>query len=127
MTSNFCEDQYAEDKLSIFHEKILKELGIPQWANVKCPFCHKELPLRSVRAISVRFNTRNLGDVTVEIFCIHCSQMDTIYFRKEANNIADFISLLNDEKKPTNKFILESEMYKLGYNNAVEKMISSGE
>ena len=106
-----------------FHETELSKIGIPKWANVKCPFCNGELPLRSIRSITLKFNVRNMGDLAVEVFCEKCSLMDTVYFRKEFESIKDVIPLLMGNEEPINKPIIEENMYKLQYNNVLEKMI----
>ena len=84
MLSNFCEDKNLTDSVLDFHDKILESMKIPEWINVKCPFCDKILPLRSIRSVSLKLNSRNLGDIALEIFCPYCCKMDTVYFRKEA-------------------------------------------
>ena len=127
MLNNFCEEQKMSDKILQFHEDVLKTFEIPKWMNVKCPFCHKELPLRSIRSVSMKFNTRNLGDITLEIFCTYCSRMDTVYFKSETNNILDFIGLLSGNKIPQSLPMIEEDMYKASYNNVVEKMVAKGE
>lgn len=111
------------DGLDDFHEKKMKQMNIPKWANIICPFCKKELPIRSIRSIGLKFNSRNIGDIFIEILCEHCEKMDTIYFREDVYDIADFISFLKNEKKPNNLPIIEEEMYKIKYNNLVEKMM----
>lgn len=127
MISNFCEEQRMSDRILQFHEKILETYEIQKWMNVKCPFCHKDLPLRSIRSVSMRFNTRNLGDITLEIFCIYCSRMDTLYFKGEADKISDFIEILRGKREFKSTPIIEEDMYKMGYNNVMEKMITGGE
>ena len=124
MLNNFCEEQRMADRILDFHEKILGNFEIPKWMKVQCPFCKKDLPLRSIRSVSMRFNTRNLGDITLEVFCIYCSRMDTLYFKGEADKISDFIEILRGNKEPKSKPIIEEEMYKMQYNNAMDKMMA---
>jgi len=126
MKSNFCEDSCVKLDVSKFHEEEMAKIGLPRWANVKCPFCHKELPLRSVRSITLKFNARNMGDLAVEVFCEECSLMDTVYFRKEFSVIEDAVLFLTGNKEPAGQPIIEENMYKMRYNNVVEKMIIGG-
>jgi hypothetical protein len=49
--------------------------------------------------------------------------MDTLYFRDEANKISDFIEILKGSKELKSKPIIEEEMYKMSYNNAMDKMM----
>jgi hypothetical protein len=49
--------------------------------------------------------------------------MDTLYFRKAALNISEFISLLSGHISPKEKPIIEEEMFKLEYNNVIEEMV----
>jgi len=121
MLNNFCEEQRMNDSILEFHEKILSMVGIPKWINIKCPFCLKELPLRSIRSVSLKLNTRNMGDIAVEVFCIHCNRMDTVYFKSQVENMNDFISFLSGKKEPQIKPLTEEEMYKMCYNNVIEK------
>lgn len=123
MLNNFCEDESLSDAILRFHEKTLETMEIPEWMNVKCPFCGKELPLRSIRSVSLKLNSRNLGDLALEIFCPSCSKMDTVYFRKEVNNIKEFSSFLNGGNIPKSDSIVEEEMYRLRYNNLMDKMV----
>lgn len=125
MLNNFCEDKNLTNTILDFHEEIMSAMEIPEWMNIKCPFCKKELPLRSIRSVSLKLNTRNLGDIALEIFCSYCSKMDTLYFRKEAEKLGDFILFLNGRKNPKNDPIIEEEMYKLQYNNLMDKMIGN--
>ena len=123
MISNVWEEQDFNAKLLDFHEKELGKMALPDWTNIDCPFCNKKLPLRSIRSISMKLNTRNMGDLALEFICDKCSKMDTLYFRKDAKNIAEFVSLLENKSKPQSKAILEEDMYKQKYNNVVENMI----
>lgn len=127
MISNYWEEQEMADPIYVFHEDMLKHMKIPQWANIECPFCKCALPLRSIRSISLKFNTRNLGDLAVEIICDKCQKMDTVYFVQEIETVSDVIPLLTGEKQPKNKPILEEEMYKLNYNNVLDKMTGKKE
>jgi len=122
MLSNFCEEQNMADKILEFHEKELQKWDIPKWANVKCPFCSKKLPLRSIRSITLKLNTRNLGDIAVEVFCPYCSKMDTVYFRKEVDNVLHFADLLDDDS-PKTEPVTEEKMYQMQYNNLTDKMV----
>lgn len=122
MLNNFWEEKYMSDSILDFHEKELIKMGIPKWANIKCPFCDCELPMRSIRSITIKFNTRNMGDLAVEILCDKCQKMDTVYFRREIDSVADVIPLLTGEKNPKNKPILEEDMYKENSNNVLNKM-----
>ena len=123
MRNNFWEEQTMMPSVSDFHEEVMSEMEIPKWMNVNCPFCNKELPLRSIRSVSIKFNTRNLGDIAVEVLCDECGQMDNVYFRGEIEKLTDFISFIKGERKPKSQPILEKEMYTMQYNNVVEKMV----
>lgn len=116
------------DEILDFHEDVLGDVGIPEWiSEIACPFCKKDLPLRSFRSIGIKLNTRNLGDLTIEILCDECKQMDTLYFRKEISKLVDILPLLSGEKKPKSEPVLEEDMFKMQYNNVVEKLIESGQ
>ncbi len=123
MISNCWEEQEMSDPIYAFHEEELKKMGIPKWANIKCPFCNCDLPIRSVRSITMKFNTRNMGDLAVEVICDKCQKMDTVYFRQEIETVVDVIPLLTGEKAPKSKPMIEEDMYKTNYNNVVNKMI----
>ena len=126
MPSNFLEETIMPSDVLDFQEKELQKMNIPKWMNVKCPFCNKELPLRSIRSVSLKFNTRNLGDVVLEVLCDDCSKMDYLYFREGITDISSFCSLLLDNKIPLDSSpILENDMYNLKYNNVMKKMAES--
>jgi len=125
MLNTFWEELRMDEHLLRFHEEELGKWDLPKWMNVKCPFCGKDQPLRSIRSFTVKFNTRNMGDLAIEICCIDCRKLDTIYFQQEIDKLSDVIPLLTGEKEPKSKPVLEEKMYKLQYNNVVEKMINS--
>jgi len=127
MINNFWEEQDMPNDIYAFHEEELKKMKIPSWANVRCPFCNSELPIRSIRSITMKFNTRNMGDLAVEVICDKCQKMDTVYFRQEIETVADIIPLLTGERKPKNRPMIEEDMYKTNYNNVLSKMTGNKE
>lgn len=110
--------------ISELHEKILSEMEVPKWLNIKCPFCGKEQPLSSIREFGVKLNPRNVGDLFVVVCCTDCKKMDTVYFRKGIEKVTDFIAFLDGTKKPETEPFIEEDMYKQMYNNLVEKIIA---
>lgn len=127
--NNYWEEQNMPNDVSDFHKILMAEMNLPKWIKkIKCPFCNKELSLISIRNIQLCLNTRNFGDIAVEVLCNDCSKMDTLYFRKGAENISDFINHLmfwdKDDNNPKPDPIIEEEMYKMQYNNVVEKMVN---
>jgi hypothetical protein len=125
MLNTFWEELNMSDEVLKFHEEELSKWNLPKWVNIDCPFCGKKQPLRSIRSVSIKFNTRNLGDLALEVCCFDCHRMDTLYFQQEIDKITDVIPFLTGEKEPKNKPILEEKMYELKYNNVVEKMVNA--
>jgi len=124
MLSDFWEEKNMSEEILQFHEEELKKWGIPKWMNVKCPFCGAELPLRSIRSIGFKLNTRNMGDIILEVLCEKCSKMDTIYFHKQIESVKDFVPFLTGEKSPSGEPFIEEKMYKMQYNNVMDKMMT---
>lgn len=127
MKNTFWEELSAENinsNINNIHEEILSEMDIPLWMRIKCPFCGKEQPLRSIRSFGVKLNPRNVGDLFVEICCYDCKLMDTLYFRGEITKVSDFVSYLNGSKTPESSPVIEEDMYKMQYNNMIEKMLT---
>mgnify|MGYP000893703000 CR=1 FL=1 len=122
MISNYWEEQGMDKSIEGYHENMMSKMQLPKWMNVKCPFCNKPLPLRSIRSVGLKFNTRNIGDIVLEVLCTECSKMDTLYFREKIENINDFIAILQSNECPESEPLLEEEMYKKQYNNLVERM-----
>jgi len=124
MINNVWEEQRMDDPLLNFHEEEMAKMGLPEWIKkIKCPFCDRELPLRSIYGITLKLNTRNMRDVAIEVFCHKCSKMDTIYFRSAAESIEDLTKLLDGQLEPHNDGIIEEKMYKMQYNNVLERMM----
>lgn len=123
MISNYWEELNMSDNIIEFHEKELSQWGIPKWMNFKCPFCGKGLPLRSIRSVSIKLNTRNIGDLAVEFCCDSCRKMDTLYFREGLSKLEEAIPYLKGDKEPLSLPVLEEKMYQMRYNNAVDKMM----
>ncbi|MFA7219264.1 MAG: hypothetical protein WC119_02010 [Synergistaceae bacterium] len=124
--NNWWEDMDMNEELKSFHDEVVREMEIPDWAVIICPYCGEKLSERSVRSISLLFNARNIGDVAVEFCCDKCKKMDTVYFIKASQNIRDFIDLLDPcyiHDRPEDEPILEGKMYALQYNNLVERRL----
>ena len=123
MINNYWEEQDMDKRVALFHEEQMKKMELPEWIlNIKCPFCSGALPKRSVRKIQFCFNTRNFGEIAVEVFCDECRKMDTLYFRTKTNNLCDFVSCLNNKEAPSGEVLIEEEMFKANYNNIMELM-----
>lgn len=123
MINMFCEEMVMKEDLLNFHEELLKGYNLPKWTNVNCPFCNKDLPLRSIRSISLKLNTRNLGDLAMEVFCPYCEKMDTLYFNEKIGDMSEFAEFINNKKEVKSAPILEEIMYKKNYNNVLDKKI----
>lgn len=115
-----------EDPLLKFHEGRMKEMGFPDWIKeIKCPLCKKQIPLRAIRSIQLCLNTRNFGEVAVEVLCDDCRNMDTVYFRTKMDHVADFVACLKGSYSMPPDPILEEDMYKMNYNNILEIMVGN--
>jgi len=127
--NNYWEEQNMSNNVSDFHKILMAEMNLPDWIKeIRCPFCNRDLSLISIRNIQLCLNTRNFGDIAIEVLCNDCNKMDTLYFRKGAENISDFINHLmfwdNNDNNPKPDPIIEEEMYKMQYNNVVEEMVN---
>lgn len=123
MTNSVWEEQDFNENLKNYHSKCVEDFGLPEWTYVCCPYCHKKLPSRGIRGIEVKFNTRNHGDVAIEIQCDDCAVTDVVYFRKAVDNMDEFIEMLKGRKEPETAPLLEEDMYNSRYNNVLEKLI----
>jgi len=122
MSSSFWEEQTMPMNLLACHQELIKDMNIPEWIReIVCPHCKKVLPLSSIREIGLKFNTRNIGDIVVEIMCNDCRKLETLYFTKAVDNVKGFQDALGGQK-PSAQPITEDEMYKQKYNNVLEKM-----
>jgi len=119
MLNNYWEE-LRMDNIAELHDKKIDEMAMPDWFHtLKCPYCGKQQPLRSIRSFGLKLNSRNIGDLFVELCCYDCKALNTLYFRSEVKGINDFISLLTD-KCPVQKPVIEEEMYAQRYNNLIE-------
>lgn len=126
MLNNFCEDSLMSKDLLEFHEKILNNYEIPQsLKKINCPYCKKDMPIIAIRSISIKLNPRNVGDVSIEVFCPYCEKMDVLYFNEDINNIQEFADLLMGKKTLKTEAMLEDLMYKKNYNNALRRKVIS--
>ena len=124
MYSNFWEEQKMGTDVTNFHEKLAGEMNLPEWIkNIRCPFCNKNLPLRSIRNIQLCLNTRNFGEIAVQVICDACNKMDTVYYRTNVRNISGFVDYLTGYYQVGISPTLEKEMYNQKYNCVVEEMI----
>ena len=120
MISNYWEDKNMNLDLKKNHNKIIKQMKIPDWALFDCPFCNEKLDYNSIRNIGLCLNARNIGDVSVEFCCDKCSRMDTMYFRKASVDIAEFASMVTSSHADVIPPVIEEKMFKMQYNNLME-------
>jgi len=124
MLNNTFEEMFNPSKLpnvKEIHEKIIEKMVLPPWTGeIKCPYCKENMPKTSIRSISLKLNPRNIGDICVEFLCSKCQVGNTLYFTKAANNIKDFIYLLENDHEPYSIPITEEEMYKQKYHNVLD-------
>lgn len=124
MINNYWEDIDMPQSILEFHEKTIEDFSIPQFIkDLKCPYCKEELSSSSIREVGMNFNTRNIGDIFVQFCCSKCSKMNTLYYRKQVSSVKDFNKILDGSISPNVEPVLEEDMYKLKYNNLVEKML----
>jgi hypothetical protein len=129
MKNSFCEDVYMADKLfkdqvSDFHDKAIESMGLPSWSKIECPHCEAKINTNGIRGIALCLNARNIGDIAIEFLCGSCGIMNTVYHRKAVTtDINEFAECVKGNKKLDTEPVVEEEMYKLGYNNLMEKFI----
>jgi len=123
MENSYWEEQDMGKSISLYHEAKMADMKLPTWIlNIRCPFCKKPIPKRSIRNIQLCLNTRNFGEIAVEIICDECKKMDTVYLRTKISGLSQFIDCLSQNESPSEQLVLEEEMIKLNYNNLLEKM-----
>lgn len=126
MKHNVWDEQEMENPIQEFHGKQIAEMDLPAWLiDIPCPFCDHKLSWRSIRRLSLCLNARNIGDVAVEFSCDNCSTMDTLYYREGIKDIHDYADFLRDDSSPIPSPNVEEKMFKLQYNNLLERMISA--
>jgi len=124
MPSNFWEEQRMSTDIIAVHEKLMEEMNLPQWIkDSKCPYCNKNLPLRSIRNIQLCLNTRNFGEIAVELICDSCNKMDTVYYRTGIRKISQFFDYLSGQVQVGENPLVEKDMYDAKYNCVVEEII----
>jgi hypothetical protein len=125
MKNDFYEEKFMKGGLTSCHQRVIEEMELPDWIkDLRCPHCTKAIQQNGIREITLCLNARNIGDIAVEYHCTKCQTMDTLYFRKAVEKkISDFSNYLKNGQKPSAKPVAEEEMYKIGYNNLVEKFL----
>ena len=123
MKSNYWDGKNIADHIAQKHREETTKFDLPTWTKtIHCPYCNKTLMSSELRVIGMRLNARNIGDISVEFCCLGCSVMDTLYYRNACANTSEFIKIMNNEMALDTKPVVEAEMYKLSYNNLIEKI-----
>ena len=124
MKNNFWEEiqmkNINEIDIKDLHNESVKKTNVPEWAEIDCPECSKQIPPSGIRRIGLCLNARNIGDIAVTYHCDACGIMNTVYFTKVCQNIEEFCNHLKN-KKIDKSPITEEEMFELRYNNLIEK------
>jgi len=124
MKNNYWEEQNMKQEILDFHQEVIESMEVPEWVKINCPHCSEKVELRGIRAISLCLNARNLGDLAVQYHCSKCGLMDTVYFRKSVDGkVSNFAKYIKDKEMPDQPPVVEEEMYKLRYNNLMDKFI----
>jgi len=124
MTSNYCEERDMNSKILEFHEQRMLDMHLPRkLTDLVCPNCLKQYDISSIRNIGLCLNTRNFGDISVEVFCNKCSTLETLYFRENIQTISDFGYVVKANNAITSEPLTEEKMYSSGYNNIVQQMM----
>ena len=126
MLNTYWEEMDMSDKIKQYHDEILRTYNFPEFiSNLKCPYCSEPLGYTSIREFGAKFNTRNMGDIVVEFCCDKCSRMNTLYYRKQITKFSDLNKFISGDAKPSVDPVMEEDMYKLKYNNLVEKVLEN--
>jgi len=124
MKNSIYEEKDFQRGLTDFHKEEVEKIGLPDWMKaLRCPDCTTKIKQNGIREIKLCLNARNIGDIAVEYHCGKCGIMNTLYFHSEVQRMSIFNELLNNKRKPSSKPVSEEEMYKLGYNNLVERFL----
>lgn len=107
-----------------FRTQCIEEMNLPAFVdNLNCPYCNEKLTKDCIRSITFKTNSRNMGDICVEFLCSKCGHGNYFYFREQFETSADIVAIMSGEKKIEVEPILEDDMYKMQYNNALEKLL----
>ena len=124
MKNNVYDEKSMGDKLKELHQKMTVDMNLPDWVkSLRCPHCVQKLKLNGIREISICLNARNFGDMSVQYHCEKCGLMDTVYYHKSVDSLENFCDLIKNKKSPSSDPVVEEEMYRLGYNNLVERFL----
>ena len=124
MLNNFWEELRMKKEIHDFHSKKIENMDLPNWIkDIKCPFCHNNVLIKDIRKISLCLNTRNLGEIAIEVACTQCEKMDTLYYITSIKNISEFILYLDKKEEPKIEPIIEEKMYEMKYNNLISEMV----
>lgn len=131
MLNDFWEEKFMNNDINSLHNSELESWGFPAWVTkIECPMCGSKLCHNSIRSMTLKLNTRNLGDIAIEILCNSCQKMDTVYLRVGCNSVSDFCKFLDGSSEldiSKTKPIIEEAMYKMEYNNFIEKTSKKGD
>lgn len=125
MKNNLHEDKSFNDLVKSYHTKLVEGLSLPKWmTDIECPFCKEKLTPYSIRGINFKTNPRNFGDLCIDFMCEKCKCGDNLYFRNAYSDLSQVSKIIDGTASIDPKqAILEESMYKMCYNNTVEKMI----
>lgn len=124
MPSNYCEEKDINKMIRSFQEENISNMGLSDSIlDIKCPYCGDKIEKGSIRNVGLCLNTRNLGDISVQIFCFKCSLMETLYFKEEVKNVKEFFDYISGAEVLKSKPLTEGNMYSSGNNNTVDNML----
>lgn len=123
-TTDYCYDVNNKKDIAELHDHAVQDFNLPNWLPKTCPLCHEDLPPRGIRSVSLKLNSRNIGDIAVEFYCDICGQMDTLYFRQNVKTTKEFSDIMNGivpiSINELNPPLTEDAMFDAKYNNLIE-------
>ena len=88
---------FTPEQLTGRLNRLLEEMGIPSWivpSLGKCPECHGEVGIGSIRGLGWMLNAQHVGNFVVDIMCQHCYAGYELHYQKACPDFGSFLAFL---------------------------------